>query len=552
MKKYFFITFSVLVFYVPIVAQAVWTIQDPYNNDIILRKDSAFLTVEDNQLIMFAIDPVNGTRNILVTDGDTSYWLLPVGFDTLASFTPFLHWKTGTFIFRAGSTWYSSRHTPETTQVFYDNMDGSNPYDYLRLFKAESLNLNANDFLIEAKEEITGDTVILYHTTAMGTTTPYGKKLRIKEGGLDCVGPYSGYGIIASVYNTDTQDWSEVGFYRQFLTNLTLLLPLGNKEDYGLNIIAGSQIVDHFDDGTKKAYQYYESIDSCTEITESLFPDYVLYEYQSLKWVSYGYPFEPPLSYYDYFWKGKGLSGSTKYFVQGSLGQYLEIIDLRNVLDADFMHSDYTLDSIYYYSYKNTNKGLVRCNIYDGGTKKEASSITFDADYKLRGYLSKMYFGRYNAQSGKIEAAVKDDIKDGEYSFLESSNGKRIEGPTDFTFLDDKVFVHSRTGEGLKLVVYDPDGTVATSPQVENISRVKVSPNPSYGLFTIAIDISDDEYTDMNYLVTSNLGVVVASGRISGKKFSIDLAGSPSGRYNLCMLSKESVVYSTSLIIIGK
>ncbi|HZV70863.1 MAG TPA: hypothetical protein VFG10_15010 [Saprospiraceae bacterium] len=551
MKYLFILTLFCLGISADIMSQTIRTIQDPSGNDILLNKDSSFLTVINNHLMLYAIDETSNNRNILVTNGDTTFWLLHTGFDQTFSYTPFLTRKDGEILFRTGNAWYISEQTPESTELFYDNQEVNNSVEYLRIFETAAVNISGNNLLIEAKNKLSGDTIILYHNTETGNTSPFGSKLRIIEGGLPMVGPYEGTGFITSIFNSNSQEWSEVGYYRQYTSNLTLLLPLGNKEKYSLNFVAGDRVVAHFDDGSKKIYQYYEDPDSCTEITQSLFPNYTVLEYQNLKWTTYGYPLEPPLSYYNYFWKGMNQFGSVRYFVLGALGEDVEITDIRNVPDVDFIYSDYTTDSIYYYNYSNLQKGLIRYQIFNGGTKKDATSVAFDSDYKLRGYLSQIYYGKYNSQSGKIEAAAKDFLNNGKYGYLESSNGKRIEGPTDFTFLDDKIFVHSRTTEGLKLVVYDPNGIVAVGPEPKVTLGISVAPNPSSGIFNISYR-NFNFPSKLTYIITTDQGTLVFKDKLFESEFEIDLTGKPSGKYNLCILSNGSKLYSTSLVLLNK
>ena len=534
------------------LAQAVWTIQDHFGNDILLNKDSSFLTVENDLLFMYAIDKQSDSRNILVTTGDTTFWLFDTGFGKDLPFTSFINRFSDELVFGINGIWYLTKGTPSSTHVFYDNHDPGSIYEYLNIYEFSAVNIDGYNLAIEAIEKASGDTIILYHNSEFNSTTVYGKKLRVIEDNLPSFGPYEGSFFIGSVYNDISQSWGGVGLYREYSSSLRLLLPLGVKQTYETNYVASGRIVDYQDNGTKKVYQYNESVDSCLEVTPSLFPNHTLFDYQSLKWTTFGYPLEPERSYYDYYWKGRDQSGIIKYYTTAQFGDQLEIIDLRNVGVVDFIHSDYTTDTIYYYNYSNTQRGLIRYNLYDGGTKKDQTTIAFDEDYKLRGYLSKIYYGRYNPQSGKIEASVKDFLNNGEYSFLESTNGIRIEGPTDFTFLDDKVFVHSRTSEGLKLVVYDPNGIVAVRPDLHNNPTLSISPNPSSGVFNIKLDISEGSHRNIEYIISTDQGIVLDKKMLTDNDFTIDLSGHPVGKYNLTLIFEGANLYTTSLILVQK
>ena len=552
MKRIYFFAAICLCLQSVVYAQAVWTIKDPNGSDIILDKDSSFLTIHNSYLIMYTLDKETDKRNILVTTGDTTFWLFNAGFAKELSFTNFVNRYSDELVFGIDGTWYITKGTTESTHIFYDNNDPGSIYEYLNVYEFSAVNIDGNNLAIEAIVKASGDTVILYHNSEFNSTTLYSKKLRIIEANLPRFGSHEGSFFIGSVYNDVSQSWGGVGFYREYSSSLRLLLPLGVKQTYAINkvTLSGTRIVDYQDDGSKKVYQYNSGLDSCIEITQSLFPNYTVLDYQNVKWTSYGHPLEPPLSYYNYFWKGRNQSGSIRYYVPDTFGSDLEITDLRNINIVDFIYSDYSTDSIYYYNYSNLQKGLIRYNIYDGGTKKDATSIAFDTEYKLRGYLDRIYYGRYNPQSGKIEASVKDFLNSGEYSFLESTNGKRIEGPIDFTFLDDKVFVHSRTADGLKLVVFDPDGIVAVNQQTPFNSNLQISPNPSSGIFNINLKDLNIQMNNLNFIICNDNGIVVLSDRITEPEFVVNLTGLPSGRYNFSLLSKKSILSNKALILI--
>jgi len=533
-------------------AQTVRTIKDPAGNDIILDKDSSFLTKHNDLLLLYAIDKEHDDRNILVTNGDTSFWLFDTGFGKEVTFTDFNTRYEEELVFGIGGTWYITEGSPASTHVFYDNNDPGNEYNYLKIFEFHANNIAGYNLAIEAIDKSTGDTLILYHDTEFLTTTTYAHRLRILEANMDGFGQFTGSFFMGSVFDQSNQTWGEVGYYREFGATLKLLLPLGSKQNYKITPNNNARIADHQDDGSKRVFQYNSSLDSCLEITDSAFPNFTVLDYQKLKWTAYGHPWEPPQSYYDSYWKGKNQGGSIRYYTRNGFEEDFEIVDLRNVPEADFIQSGYTEDTIYYYNYSNTQRGLIRYNIFDGGSKKDPTSVPFTQEYKLKGYLDKIYFGRYSSQSGKIEAIAIDFTNEGRYGFLESTNGKRIENPVDFTFLDDKVIVHSRTQEGLKLVVYDPDGIVAVENQPQKSTSIVVSPNPSSGLFNVSLKGLDITHQDINFVVTNAKGITVLKGKVTEPEYPVDLTGKPSGSYNLTLLYKESLLFTTTLVLISK
>ena len=143
---------------------------------------------------------------------------------------------------------------------------------------------------------------------------------------------------------------------------------------------------------------------------------------------------------------------------------------------------------------------------------KESTSIPFDTDYTLQAYNGKMYFGRYNSQDGAIQAMSKDFVNGNKYEFLESTSGGRIESPINFSFMGDRIFVHSKTSEGIKLVVFDPDGTVSVNPVDDHYSRILVSPNPSSGIFHVKLSEAISNIPVLTYIVFDEPGVGFGRG----------------------------------------
>jgi hypothetical protein len=248
MRKFFFLIFFSWILSLPseIYCQAIWTIKDPNGSDVIIDQDSSFLINYNDYLLFYTVNSSTGNRNILMTNGDTSFWVLNEEAPLTSDFTSFIFRKNDELIFRVGDIWYSSYGGAGTTQVFYDNSGLNSDYYYLRIFESHTTSSN-NDLLIEAIEKATGDTLILLHKYLDDTTNPYAKKLRIYKGDQMGVG-FSGEFFINSIFNEVSSDWDEVGFQRQTSSGFTMLLPLGVKNEYNVNTIYyfGKQwIIDH-------------------------------------------------------------------------------------------------------------------------------------------------------------------------------------------------------------------------------------------------------------------------------------------------------------------
>ena len=180
---------------------------------------------------------------------------------------------------------------------------------------------------------------------------------------------------------------------------------------------------------------------------------------------------------------------------------------------------------------------------------KESTSIPFDTDYTLQAYNGKMYFGRYNSQAGAIQAISKDFVNANNYEFLESTSGARIESPINFSFMGDRIFVHSKTVDGVKLIVFDPDAVVSVEPIEKHSHYVTVSPNPSTGVF--AVQTKDDYLMSpgSDFVVFDLLGSIVRKGKVTNSKFEIDLTGLPASTYQFSIIDKGKTIYSSPLVL---
>lgn len=554
--KYIFAIVLLVTSSSDIISQAIWTIQDPNGTDVILDQDSSFLTIYNGYLLFYTINSSSGNRNILMTNGDTSFWVLNEDVPVSSDFTSFIFRKNDELIFRVGEVFYSSYANAGTTEIFHDNNDVDNEFQYLNVFESHTSSNNNNDLLIEAIEKTSGDTLTLLNRYLNDATTLYPQKLRIYKGDQMGVG-FSGEFFINSIFNEVGNEWGEVGFHRQTSSGFAMLLPLGVKNNYSINSIYyfGKQwIIEHQDSSEKLVYSYRSELDSCIAVTETEFPDYAVLDVINPIWPAWGplFPANNAFSIEDIIWKGRHQNGSVRYFLRSLFGQEFEIEDLRNSDDASFVFSQFQDDSIYYYNHSDPQTGFIRTNFVNGMSVKESTSIPFDEDYTVQAYNGSMYFGRYNAQAGAIQAMSKDFINDNTYAFLESTSGERIENPINFSFLDDRIFVHSRTDEGIKLVVFDPDAIVSVKPLDVTPNSFLVAPNPSNGIFKIQMKDSESLTIDQDYIVSNDLGAIVKRAKVASPAFDINLTGLPIGTYHLSISDNGKIIYSSPLVLCGQ
>lgn len=554
MLKYFLSIGLFISSYFDISGQAIWTIRDPNGGDVVIDQDSSFLTIYNGYLLFYTVNSTSGNRNILMANGDTSFWVLNEDAPLSSDFTSFIFRRNDELIFRVGDVWYSSYGGAETTEVFYDNDDVNNEYNYLKIFELYTPSDFNHDLLIEALEKSTGDTLTLYHNYLNNTTTLYDEKLWVFQGDVMEVGPYTGEFFVTSVFDSIAAEWGGVGFYRQNGSGFKLLCPLNDRQMYQVQNLfySGKEwIVDYLDNNEKVVYQYTQSLDSCLDVTNIEFPNYTVLEVLNPKKPYWGpaFPNEPALSYQDIVWRGKNSNGSIRYFLRSLFGQEYEITDIRNDNNVDFIFSHFQDDSIYYYNPTETQRGLVRTNFKNGMSVKESTSIPFDTDYTLQAYNGKMYFGRYNSQAGAIQAISKDFVNANNYEFLESTSGARIESPINFSFMGDRIFVHSKTVDGVKLIVFDPDAVVSVEPIEKHSHYVTVSPNPSTGVF--AVQTKDDYLMSpgSDFVVFDLLGSIVRKGKVTNSKFEIDLTGLPASTYQFSIIDKGKTIYSSPLVL---
>ncbi len=546
MKQTLYLFLLLNLFTFPAKAQSLWTVSDPDGNEVLIDRESSFLSEVNGLILFYTCDNSQGVRNILVTDGSSSYWLFDTGFSMERSFTRFITRNSDELLFGIGDQWYLTKGTPETTQVFYDNNAPGSLYNYLRISEFLALNIAGNNLAIEAENKESGDTVTLYHNTEFETTNLLSRRYSVLKDNLEAFGSINGSFFVGSEFDYDSKSWSQVGYYRELQGNAKQLVALTPKAIYNTNGNYG-KLVDHQEDGTKFIYQYTSDQDTFLDITQTIFPGYVPLEYQSLKWLGYGFPHEPPLSNKDYYFKGRNGFGQIRYFTTDVFGDLYEIEDLRGAEQVDFIHSEYANDSIYYYNF-DEEAGLSRYNLFNKGTVKDPSPVSFDPDFRLKGFLGRLYYGRYNPESGSIEASVIDNPEGGNIYYLESSAQERIENPVDFEFLDDKVFVYSRTSEGLKLVVYDPDGVVSI-PKVDMMITSHVSPNPSWGFFQVRLN----DFRPAGHfqcIVMDMKGNLVFQKNVAESDFAIDISGVSTGMYPMSVVTHDGRLVSSALLFV--
>ena len=491
MKKYLFALYVSIALVYPLAAQDIWAVKDPAGNEVFIDPDSSYLLQEWGKLVFYTINPETNKRNILVTDGTTSSWLHPTGFDRSLPFTDFRHRKRDELVFGINGVWYITKGTTANTKIFYNSHDINNLYYYNSISEFSSFSVSDFNLAIEAIEKSTGDTISLLHKHSNETTSPLPYRIRVLHDNISFFGQTSGVIFVGSVYDTINNRWETPSIYRETQTALVKLVELEERTKYNVSVVYLNNefVVDELEDGTKQVYQYINT-DTLVNVTSSRFPNYEVLDFFNLKWPYWGpdYPDWGPVSIFDAVWKGSSQTGDIKYFYRNTLSDEYEILNLIDISDADFVFESPSNDTMYYYNYQNTNTGFIRSNFRNGGTISEETEITFDSSFTLNAYNGKFYFGRYNPLSGTIQAITKDFQNDDKYQFIESLSGERIDNPLIFNFLEKKVFIHSRTDDGVKLMVYDPDAIVSLDDSPNLKSILSIYPNPTFKGINIRVD----------------------------------------------------------------
>ena len=118
--------------------------------------------------------------------------------------------------------------------------------------------------------------------------------------------------------------------------------------------------------------------------------------------------------------------------------------------------------------------------------------------------------------------------------------------------MGDRIFVHSKTSEGIKLVVFDPDGTVSVNPVDDHYSRILVSPNPSSGIFHVKLSEAISNIPVLTYIVFDERGSQLKDGKVVGHDFDVDLTRLPPGLYHLSIFDKNSIINTIPIILTGQ
>ncbi len=561
--KSYILAFCILhIFASASLAQSLKVISDPSGNEIIIDEDSSFIYRGKDHLMMFALDPKTDMRNVLVFNGDTSFWLFNTGFNKALTFSNFTDSERYGIIsdevwFRVGSIWYQTTGTPASTIIFNDNADINNPYQIIRAFQLFNFN-----FSFEAIEKTTGDTLVVFYDEdtkiyrQFRDAAGYPVKI-VHESEEFAISGSETIDFIGAKYNPDQQTWGPIGVYQATLHSLTSLHELGPRTKYELNFVYKDYlfyqyIIDHSSSDSTNVLEYSTVSDTFENVSMSVLPGYEVLDAYNLQTVYQDGENSGMNSHNESIWKCKNVaSGVVRYYLRSTFRADKEIVDLRNDENAFFMFDEGTEDTLYYYNYGEAQKGLIHYSTLNNTTKKDPTSIPFDQDFKLRGWKGKMYFGRYDSSSGKITAAYKDFYNNDKYDFLQSSTGEKIENPIDFTFYEDDVFVHSRTNEGVKLVYYDTATIVSTSEIQEATRSIEINPNPSTGIIRLNLDPKGTPVPMFTkYSICNSSGEIIGHGEINSLNMEVDLSKQPAGLYFLTLKHGQKVLCTKQFILI--
>ncbi|MGB3077431.1 MAG: T9SS type A sorting domain-containing protein [Saprospiraceae bacterium] len=418
------------------------------------------------------------------------------------------------------------------------------------------------NFSFEAIERTTGDTVVIFYDE----DTKIYKEFRdqagypvkiVQESEEFAISGSETIDFVGAKYNADVQTWGPVGVYQATLNSLTQVYELGTRPKYDLNFVYKDYIfyqyiIDHDSSSSTKVLAYNTATHTFDNVSSSVLPGFEVLEAYNLQTIYNDGETSGMNSFHESVWKCKNLAfGNVRYFLRSPYRDDKEIIDLRNKENAFFIFDEGIEDTLYYYSYGENQRGLVRYNIVNNIAAKDPSSIPFDTDFKIRGWKGKMYFGRYDSASGKIAAAYKDFYEDGKYAFLQSNTGEKIVNPIDFTFYHDDVFVHSRTNEGVKLVYYDTATIVSTDEIQEAINSVEINPNPSTGIITLKFsDIGETTTVFTKYSICNSMGKIIGHGNIYSSDIEINLSEKPAGVYFLILKRDQEILLTKQFVLI--
>jgi hypothetical protein len=529
-------------------AQSFKVVKDPLGNEITIKEDSSHIFNAFDYLMAFTINQEDDTRNVLVFNGDTSFWLFNQGFEKHLTVTPFTRTEKfgfpGNFVwFSIGGIWYETKGTPSTTKVFNDNSNPDSTYQYIQLF-----NFKTGDLGIEAIEKNSGDTLVLFYNP---TTKQYqifkdefGNPIKV----IKVAEPF-GFGeskdFVGAQFNPLTLEYDFYGLYSWSTGNLTQILELGKRLTYDLEFvykdnISYQYIIDKISSDSATVYQYNNSTGNFDDVSSTVINGYEVIDAYNLPSVYYDKDLNDEHSFTESIWKCKVLPlGAIRYIFRSAFGANVEINNLRDQPNAAFMYASFDDDSIYYYNYAQTIRGLFRFNTLNKAFAFDPTSIQFSQDFQIRGWKGKMYFGRYDQTTGKIVATLKN-FDDDSYSFIESFNGDKVEQPIDYSFLDDRVFIHSKQDEGIKLIYFDPTPIVATKDLKDNDLGIILSPNPTRGIINISLPDSGLKWK--NYFIYDSHGTTISKGELSSHRIVINLMNHSAGIYYISFVTDNNVV----------
>ncbi len=527
-------------------AQSFKVVQDPLGHEIHINKDSSYIFDAFGYLMAFAINQEDDTRNVLVFDGDTSYWLFNQGVNKNLTWTPFTRTEKNGFAgnsvwFSIGSIWYETNGTPGTTKVFNDNSNPDSTYQYLQLF-----NFKTGDLGIEAIERSSGDTLVLFYNPTNQKyqifKDEFGNPIKV----IQVAEPLSFNEVkefIGAQFNPLTQEFDFYGLYSWSAGSLTQRLELGKRTSYDVEFvykdyISYQYIIDKISSDSATVYQYNNSTGNFDDVSSTVINGYEVIEAYNLPSVYYDRDLNDKHSFDESIWKCKVKPlGAIRYIFRSAFTGNVEINNLRDQPSATFMYASIDDDSIYYYNHSPSPRGLFRFNTVDKNFIFHQSSIPFDNDYQIRGWKGRMYFGRYDQATSSIVAAYKS-FDDGTYTFIESFDGDQVDQPIDFSFLDNKVFIHSKQSDGIKLYYFDPTPIVATHDLNSGEFDIIISPNPGKGEIHISLPTIDASVLGFKeYAISDVQGRLILHGNILNQDLTFNMGNQPAGLYFITLIN---------------
>lgn len=540
-----------------LIGQSFKDVKDPSNNVIRISKDSSYVFEAFGYLMAFVINQDDDTKNVLVFNGDTSYWLFNQGLNKSLPVTPFTRTEDfgfpGDYVwFSIGSIWYQTKGSPSTTEIFNDNNNPDSTFEYIQLF-----NFKTGDLGIEAVEKSSGDTLVLFFNPSNKQYQIFKDEFENPIKVIQVAEPF-GFGetkdFIGAQYNPLSQEFDFYGLYSWSSGNLTQRLELGKRSNYDVEFVYKDYpfyqyIIDKISSDSATVYGYNSSTGNFDDVSSTVINGYEIVDAYNLPSVYYDKDLGGEYSFTESIWKCKVLPlGAIRYIFRSVFGSNVEINNLRDQPKATFMYASFDDDSIYYYNYAQAIRGLFRFNTLNKAFAFDPTSIQFSQDFQIRGWKGKMYFGRYDTETSKIVAAFKDFNND-QYSWLQAFDGKKVENPIDFSFLGNKVFVHSKLADGIRLTYFDPTPIVATKDLNKDTPEIVISPSPNNGEFTIDLSKINGLKAKYNQFVVYDLiGNSIYQDKIFESVIKIKLDHIAPGLYIISFSNDKNIVSKTFTI----